>query len=277
MRKQREEKLFPFFPAVSMNPMEAVPKQRIFCRERGKQICEQQVSNTSHQSACVRFHPGNGFLCLHTGQHRSLSVFVGYFHLSDAPITWMNDCLLIWACLPPVREINTLEGRKKRTVARDGNRSRWLMASRLNGLAEPKEKKGPHQSGDPPVLWSPLELGGEGGPAKFPAAAPRRPSPDAPGGDPSVWAARGLEEARAGGRLMVTPQSSSSSSAFHRGRCTTYTWYGVFNEGFLERVCVAGMLILKPSQHVLQRPPGYPLRQVHHPGRHESDTLALKK
>lgn len=101
--------------------------------------------------------------------------------------------LLIGGCLPPVREINSLERRKKRAAVSDGNRGRWPLAPRLNGLGgvvEVEEEGGmkgpPHQSGGPPGRSSPLEHAGEAAPAKPPAAAPRRPGPGAPGGDPSA-------------------------------------------------------------------------------------------
>lgn len=60
--------------------------------------------------------------------------------------------------------------------------------SRLNALAERSsgEDRPPHRSAGPPVRGALLERVGGGGPAKSPAAAPRCPSPDAPGGDPAA-------------------------------------------------------------------------------------------
>lgn len=148
-----EEKAVLYSTSVN-EPTETVPKWRIFCEkgweaDRSMGSRYQKKTNTSHQSARVRFHPGNGFLCLSPVHIDSCLSF------PDISILLTPPASLIWGCLLLVMEKNS-------------------------------------QRGGPPVRWSLLELGGEGGPAKFPAAAPRCPSQDAPGGDPSVWAAHGL-------------------------------------------------------------------------------------
>lgn len=68
-----------------------------------------------------------------TAPHRSSSVFPGYFHLSDAPgapITWTNDCVLIWGCLLALTENNSLESRKKGATVSDGNHGSWEAAGK---------------------------------------------------------------------------------------------------------------------------------------------------
>lgn len=101
-------------------PMETAPRREIFWEKGWEEDSRRQKkTNTSHPSARVGFHPGNGLLCLWPVHIDSCqSVFPGYFHLSDAPrlpppFTWMNYCALNWGCLFPVTEKNTLESRRE--------------------------------------------------------------------------------------------------------------------------------------------------------------------
>lgn len=249
---------------------------------RGRQIYGQQVSekdkHISSVCACQISSRKWVFLSL-TGPLRFLSVFPGYFHLTDAPISWMNYCVLIWGCLLPVREKSTLESRKNRTIVSDGNHGRWLFVSQLNALARAKQRGKMGlltrvevlqfadlflNSEEKEVLQNIVQLLLGVQAETLQVAIPQSEQRTA-------WRTHvhGQEAC-----LIVTPQSSS---AFHRGRCMPCTWYGVFNKRFLERARVAGMLILNPLQHILQRPPGHPLWQVHYPERHCSDTLERKK
>lgn len=116
-------------------PTETVPKWRIFCEkgweaDRSMGSRYQKKTNTSHQSARVRFHPGNGFLCLSPVHIDSCLSF------PDISIFLTPPASLIWGCLLLVMEKNSLESRKKRAIASDGDHGRWLFVSQLNAVAE---------------------------------------------------------------------------------------------------------------------------------------------
>lgn len=147
-------------------------------------------TNTSHQTARVRFHPGNGFLCLSPVLIDSCLSSPDIIHYPDIPNHHLDELL------PFNRRMFTSRyGEKQSGKQREQSDSeRWqsrqvaVCVSAECGLRSKAAVKDPppYQRRGPPVRRSPPELGGGGGPAKFPAAAPRCPSRDAPGDDPSV-------------------------------------------------------------------------------------------
>lgn len=240
-------------------PTETVPKWGIFCENIQQPVSEKDKTHLIRLRASD-FIQKMVFLTL-TAPHRFLSVSPGYFHLSDAPgapITWTNDCVLIWGFYFLLR----------RTTVCRAERAGWLRVAERSGGERWASSPEPRSSSSLISSWTRRRRR----PCKMSCSCstpstPRRPR----------WWSLSLSSARPGGRtctwkarLIVRPESSS---AFHEGRCVTCTWYGVFDKGFLERAGVAGMLVLDPVQHVLQRPPGHPLWHVRSPERHPSHTL----